>query len=502
MMSSDLSIKTQEIAEDYDVLDQIGRGAYTEIFKVKKHRNPVAPEKQEQEKQRQEKQRQEREKHKDTRDDEPRSIRLTQSPGTATSENMLGSSFGSSSSMGSGYEDINELASSESDDHYMDENDIEDVRVEEVRAEKQEEEKEEEEEKEQEEEKKEYYAAKVYKKKISTNALTKHKFDQINNMILQEARLLRKLHHPTILTLYAVYDTPTTTTLILELCQGSLLKFFGLVEKPVALGTVYPEFITPRISETEILVYIRQVALSIQYIHSLHVLHRDIKLDNVLMCDNVIKISDLGLAVELQPGERISIPAGTPYYMAPEIAAKLPYSYPVDIWSLGICLYYVIHNGVMPFDVDEKQPGNKIAAVFVKIISEEPRISNKITSRTRSLLEGLLKKSPEARLTIKEVLSHPAFNEGTDYFIENISYGPTKGKSKEIQATLQRVFSDDLAFNIIGARLPTGTKIYAVIGGSIEDYSENKILPFATRKEADNYFGQSDLASQITVVLP
>lgn len=457
----DLPVNTKEVSEDYDILEEIGHGAYTKIFKAKKRKDKISTGKE------------------DTRDDEPRSIRLVQSQGISTSENMLDSS----GSMGSGYEDINEFQSSESDDHYMDENDIEEVDEAFVKED-------------------EYFAAKVYTKKVSTNPLTKHRLDQVNAMILEEARILRKLHHPTILTLYAVYDTPATTTLILELCQSSLLKFFGLQEKPVPFGTVYPEFVTPNVSETEILVYIRQIALSIRHIHSKQILHRDVKLDNILMCDNVVKISDFGLAVQLQPGERTSMPAGTPYYMAPEIAAKLPYSYPVDIWSLGICLYYVIHNGIMPFDVDEKHPGNKVAAVFVKIIHDAPRISNKITSRTRSLLEGLLTKNPDTRLTIEEVLSHPAFNEGTDYFIENISYGPTKGKPREVEASLQSVFSDDLTFNIIGARLPTGTKIYAVIGGSIDDYSEGKIATFATKREADNYFNQSDLAAQVVVSLP
>jgi serine/threonine protein kinase len=83
------------------------------------------------------------------------------------------------------------------------------------------------------------------------------------------------------------------------------------------------------------------------------VVHRDLKLENIMMTDDsetaVPKIIDFGLARVLHPGETSAEPFGTLGYVSPEVLRKQPYSFSCDIWSLG-CLAYALHSGSLPFD--------------------------------------------------------------------------------------------------------------------------------------------------------
>jgi len=350
----------------------------------------------------------------------------------------------------------------------------------------------------------EYYAAKVFTKRHAKNVLAKHSLEKINNLIYDEARIIRLFDHPTILHLYDVYDTYDYTALILELCEGDLATFLQLPDKPYDRENIKDfENIAPNVPETQILIYIRQIALGIQHIHQHNVVHSDLKFENVLMCNNVIKLSDFGLAKELKPGQFLNTNTGSPYYMAPEIMLGRVYSYPVDIWALGVCLYFALHNGVMPFDYSVTSKLPKLPALRQAIIGNVPVISNKITYKTRDLLLGMLIKKADQRFTIHEVLAHPAFNEGTDYYIPNIISYAVNGMTVKATTQVPSNFGDgnDLVFNIIGPKLPENTIIYAVIGGSFLDFVNGKIFPFATNEEADRYYRTCSRAFRLTILL-
>ena len=89
-----------------------------------------------------------------------------------------------------------------------------------------------------------------------------------------------------------------------------------------------------------------QIALGLKDLHSLHLVHRDVKPLNIFLCDGSdmprVKIGDLGFAIRLQPGRKIVKKAGTEGFMAPEVARREPYDSKCDIYSLGVLLYFLI----------------------------------------------------------------------------------------------------------------------------------------------------------------
>ena len=98
-----------------------------------------------------------------------------------------------------------------------------------------------------------------------------------------------------------------------------------------------------------------QIAKAIQYLHSFGIVHRDLKLENIMMSntkdDAVPKVVDFGLAKMLGPSEKADEPFGTLGYVAPEVLQKQPYSSSCDLWSLG-CILYALLCGALPFDDD------------------------------------------------------------------------------------------------------------------------------------------------------
>ena len=83
------------------------------------------------------------------------------------------------------------------------------------------------------------------------------------------------------------------------------------------------------------------LALGVKHCHDRRIIHRDLKAQNVFMCRNgMAKIGDFGVSSVLSyTHEMVRSVNGTPYYMAPELFDEIPYSFPADIWSLGVLLY-------------------------------------------------------------------------------------------------------------------------------------------------------------------
>ena len=250
---------------------------------------------------------------------------------------------------------------------------------------------------------------------VAIKSFIKDELKNSENMdkILYETNLMRKLNHPNITKILETFEDDKYIFIIMEYINGGNL--FSFVKKRRKLSEKISKFL------------FRQIIEGIQHIHSKKIVHRDIKLENILIdLNNRIKICDFGIGIMLDSeDELIREQCGTPMYMAPEIilnSKKNGYKgYPVDIWSAGICLYIML-SGTLPFNYKNNDKNkekyemnnNSISLsnnynydLQYSIVNKNPKKIKKISSEARDLLHGLLNKDPNERLTIDEILNHP-----------------------------------------------------------------------------------------------
>jgi len=217
--------------------------------------------------------------------------------------------------------------------------------------------------------------------------------------------LMKKLNHPNITKILEMFEDDDYILIAMEYINGGNL--FSFVKKRRKLSEKTAKFL------------FRQIILGIKHIHSQKIVHRDIKLENILIdLNNNIKICDFGIGRILSSKKQMLYDkCGTPMYMAPEILLssknKGYEGFPVDIWSAGISLYIML-SGTLPFNLKnnndcssiDEENNNNIELQY-SIIKKDPKKIEKISDEARDLLKGLLNKNPNKRLTIEQILNHP-----------------------------------------------------------------------------------------------
>ena len=156
------------------------------------------------------------------------------------------------------------------------------------------------------------------------------------------------------------------------------------------------------LTEPEIRYMVKQIAQACDYLHSLKIIHRDLKLGNLFLNDNMeIKVGDFGLATKVQTsGERKLTLCGTPNYIAPEVLLKKGHSYEVDIWSLG-CIVYTLIVGKPPFET------NDLKDTYKKIRYNDYTFPSYVNQDIRLFIQKMLQANPNDRPTMKDVLNDP-----------------------------------------------------------------------------------------------
>ena len=226
----------------------------------------------------------------------------------------------------------------------------------------------------------------------------------MNNQDLELAKteidILKVSQHPNIITLYDLYDTEDFIYTVIQYCSGGDL--FGYLEKR---GFKLPE---PRACEI-----IHKLAMAIFYIHSYGIVHRDLKPENILMTDQTeradIRLLDFGLGKIVGPTDKCNEPYGTLSYVAPEVLKEKPYDKSVDLWSLGIITYLMLC-GFLPFD-DETSEREIARQTIQDPVPYPSQVWGKISKEARRFVDGLLRKNPSERMTIKQVLEHEWFKQ-------------------------------------------------------------------------------------------
>jgi 5'-AMP-activated protein kinase catalytic alpha subunit len=139
----------------------------------------------------------------------------------------------------------------------------------------------------------------------------------------------------------------------------------------------------------------KQVIEGIGYIHSKKILHRDIKLDNILLDGKGnVKIADFGVSKQVKAGEVMYEQSGTPAYIAPEIIKDKGYKgFKADLWSAGVVLFAMLY-GTVPFKA------NNMKDLHKQIIEARYNLKDEITSEAKDLIKSLLNPDPNTRYTI------------------------------------------------------------------------------------------------------
>jgi serine/threonine protein kinase len=163
-------------------------------------------------------------------------------------------------------------------------------------------------------------------------------------------------------------------------------------------------------------VFFKQACAAVNYCHRKNIVHRDVKLDNMLLdidgetsAGVTLKLCDFGVSRLLQDPEAdlMTEQCGTPAYIAPEILlgcqSQQGYrGFSPDVWSLGVCLYAMLY-GTVPFKANNMQD---LHALIVKGKYALKKKTQEVSRELRSLLRGVLEPEVNKRLTMDGVMSH------------------------------------------------------------------------------------------------
>lgn len=200
--------------------------------------------------------------------------------------------------------------------------------------------------------------------------------------IPMEIYLLMRVKHPNIVNVLDVYENEKFFQMIMEK-HGSGMDLFEFIDRRPLMDEKLGCFI------------FRQIAKAVDYLHSLNILHRDIKDENIIIDQNFhIKLIDFGSATFMEEGKMFSTFYGTTEYCSPEVLAGNKYHGPeLEVWSLGVTLFVLMFFENPFLDMEDT-------------LRADLMIPQDVTADLESLLMRMLDKDPKTRLSMKELLAH------------------------------------------------------------------------------------------------
>ena len=243
-------------------------------------------------------------------------------------------------------------------------------------------------------------------KEYAVKIMTKNKIkDKDLKFLIQERNYLLLIKHPNIVSLIQDFEDETSIYLVMEYFKGGdLSKYMKKIRENQKEKNL--ERIGAKI--------IRIIAQGVEYLNQFGIVHRDLKPENIVFGieDDIksIKIIDLGVAITLPFGQTSSEPIGTLAYISPEMYTQTPYTYKVDVWAIGILLYWLTSGGALPFD-DEKNDEGIMGKKVVFMHQEYPeKYFGDKSKGLINLIDKALEKNPDKRINIHNFLDEEWLN--------------------------------------------------------------------------------------------
>lgn len=232
------------------------------------------------------------------------------------------------------------------------------------------------------------FAGKIVSKKLMIKNNQKEKMNQ-------EISIHKSLSHANVVRFLSFFDDDINVYIVLELCkQRSMMELHK--RRPI-------------VTDYECRFYVNQILRGVRYLHDNRIIHRDLKLGNLFLNDNLhVKIGDFGLATRIEyDGERKKTLCGTPNYIAPEILNKKGHSFEVDIWSIG-CVMYTLLAGQPPFET------KTLKDTYSKIRKGDYRMPMSLSKQPREMIMAMLTSDPCKRPTVHQLSKYSFL---TQYYI-------------------------------------------------------------------------------------
>ncbi|KAJ3075647.1 hypothetical protein HDU98_007331 [Podochytrium sp. JEL0797] len=236
------------------------------------------------------------------------------------------------------------------------------------------------------------------KVKLATHSLTGQEVavkvvDKIHAAVVaREIETWRHLHHPNIAQLYEVLTTESKIYMFTEYCAGG--EAFDYLCNMNRLDDQDPA--TRKM--------VREIVEAVEYCHDKNFVHRDLKLENVLLTEDLtVKVIDFGFTRPYNEMNLLDTYCGSVAYAAPEMITGKKYSGPrADIWSLGVIIYTLLC-GYLPFDDDNE------AIIHQKINALDYELPDFLSDDSKSLISQILRINPTDRISVHDILTHPWF---------------------------------------------------------------------------------------------
>lgn len=198
-----------------------------------------------------------------------------------------------------------------------------------------------------------------------------------------ECCVLSQLDHPNIVKYIEHFELGDQTALVMEYISGKAL--YDLLEQE------------GRMSKEKVVPILRQIVIALQHLHSKGIMHHDLKPENIMISDGVVKLIDFSFSTK-EPMDEDQF--GTIDYIAPEVIKYEKYTVKIDIWSLGVVLYELL-TLQLPFYHKSRNKTKK------NICNAKIKFPSSLDEEAKDLLSQMLERNPEKRISLEGILEHP-----------------------------------------------------------------------------------------------